>query len=81
MVRFIPVSRPKYSHFWIHEHCPPGSFIKQRLGDSKDGVKHQLVWNFNKQRVRWEAMCEHSDVIFYSPDDPQSDEIKDGRTL
>lgn len=76
----LPALRKTFDEYLHHHHEAPMGFMQQRLGNTEGkGCMHRVTWNFYVPRNRWEAVCEHSDVVFYAPAEPEDVEFRQGR--
>lgn len=84
-MKVLPALRQPFDVHLHHHHEAPMGFMQQRLGrvsdeGKKKGHIHKVTWNYYLPRKRWEAVCEHSDVVFYAAAVPEDLEFRKGRT-
>jgi hypothetical protein len=80
-MKMLPAIRQPFDVHMHHHHPVPVGFMQKRLGTAPaNGNMHKVTWNFYLPRVRWEAVCEHSDVVFYAAAVPEDLEFRKGRT-
>jgi len=79
----LPALRQPLDVYLIHHHEPVGQTVMaKRLGDYGElGPRHKITWNYYKPRQRWEAVCEHTDVVFYATATPADALFRMDRTL
>ena len=77
----LPALRKPEDHVLIHHHETDANFMRKRLGDGKLGAEHKVIWNYYVPRLRWEAVCEHTDVVFFAAGVTEDMEFRKGRTL
>jgi hypothetical protein len=72
--------REPFDVHMVHTHDSVQGYMMKRLrgqccpevfGDKGEGITHKLTWNFYEPRKRWEAVCEHTDVLFYAAAVPE----------
>lgn len=80
-IKKLPALRKPLDEVLVHHHESDAGFIRRRLGDGGLGPEHKVVWNFYEPRNRWEAVCEHTDVVFFAAAVPEDLLFRAGRTL
>jgi len=80
-MKMLPALRKPLDTYLIHHHKDPNEGVmKKRLGDSTMGPEHKVTWNFYLPRNRWEAVCEHTDVVFFAAGVPEDVGFRKGRS-
>ena len=79
-MKLLPALRQPLDVYLIHHHNSEFGFMKKRLGDGELGSPHKVIWNYYIPRSRWEAVCEHSDVVFYAAGVPEDVGFRKGRS-
>jgi hypothetical protein len=80
-MKMLPALRKPLDVYLIHHHLDPNQgMMRQRLGDQKMGPVHNVTWNYYIPRGRWEAVCEHTDVVFFAAAVPEDMEFRKGRS-
>ena len=79
-MKMLPALRKPFDLLLLHHHAVVEGFMKKRLGDQNMGPEHKVTWNYYLPRDRWEAVCEHTDVVFFAAGVPEDVEFRKGRS-
>jgi hypothetical protein len=79
-MKMLPALRQPLDVHLLHHHDTGAGFMVKRLGDKSLGPEHKVTWNYYIPRKRWEAVCEHTDVVFYAAAVPEDAGFRVGRS-
>ena len=79
-IKMLPALRQLKDEHLLHHHNVKLGLMTERLGETPLGLEHKVTWNYYLPRTRWEAVCEHTDVVFFAAALPEDADFRKGRS-